>query len=648
MKKILLFLLILPAAAACGTQRKIERLNREQTGASIALSRTYEADLPELHVDKQGRDTLHVVDIEGKKVLIMNAVRDEDGEMVATDRIQAAVVTARFRNIAERNGKVDLRFEVRIPASLRDKAWQLRLYPDLFVLGDSTRLDPVLVTGKDYRDAQMKGYRRYQRFIDSIITDTTRFIRRHQLEVFIARNLPLLHALKDSDEYISDEEYRSIFGVDEEEAVRHYTIGWLIRRNNRRIAMKDKMFHKYVKAPIITEGLRIDTVLTADNGDFVYEYVQTLRTRPGLSKANVMLSGEIFEEDRRIYTVPRSGPLTFYISSLASLAEPAERYITTVIERNVEENSVCWIDFAVGKADINPGLSNNYGEMARIKDNLAQLLENPDFDIDSITVTASCSPEGSYAQNRMLADRRAATVSDYFGAFIRHYSDSLRHSSFNLDDCFSTSAPPEIRFLSRGNPENWTMLQQLVERDSLLSVADKDAVAAVLPTPDPDLRERALQALPSYRHLRETVYPRLRTVGFRFYLHRRGMVKDTIHTTVTDTLYEHGVAALKDHDYQRAVTLLRPYKDFNAALACSAMEYNHSALAILEALPDTPKAEYLRAVLYSREGDDQAAVQHYLNAVRADRSFIFRGNLDPEIAVLISKYGLNTETEEED
>jgi hypothetical protein len=49
------------------------------------------------------------------------------------------------------------------------------------------------------------------------------------------------------------------------------------------------------------------------------------------------------------------------------------------------------------------------------------------------------------------------------------------------------------------------------------------------------------------------------------------------------------------------------------------------------------------AVLYARHNDDERAVQCYLNACRADRSFIFRGNLDPEIYILIQRYGLNRE-----
>ena len=52
-------------------------------------------------------------------------------------------------------------------------------------------------------------------------------------------------------------------------------------------------------------------------------------------------------------------------------------------------------------------------------------------------------------------------------------------------------------------------------------------------------------------------------------------------------------------------------------------------------------SENLLALIYARRGDDQQAVQHYLDACRQERSYVSRGNLDPEIATLIRKYGLN-------
>ena len=58
-------------------------------------------------------DRVAVVDIQGE-VLIMDAVKDdESGEMVITDRIKAVVVEAKFRNVAERNGFVDIAFDIK-------------------------------------------------------------------------------------------------------------------------------------------------------------------------------------------------------------------------------------------------------------------------------------------------------------------------------------------------------------------------------------------------------------------------------------------------------------------------------------------------------------------------------------------------------
>ena len=66
--------------------------------------------------DNAVRDTTLVTSDEGP--IIMNAVRDEDGNMVATDVIEAASVTARFRNVAERGGKVNIEFAVTVPQDM--------------------------------------------------------------------------------------------------------------------------------------------------------------------------------------------------------------------------------------------------------------------------------------------------------------------------------------------------------------------------------------------------------------------------------------------------------------------------------------------------------------------------------------------------
>ena len=642
-------LLAVLLAAGCGSQGKLERLRRQSLAAQMVIAD--EKELPEIAMGGEPRrDTMVVEDPDGNQVLIMRAVKDENGEMVATDVIQAAKITARFRNVAERSGKVDLNFRIIVPEAMQDRDWQLRFYPDLFVAEDSLRLDPILITGEGYRKAQLKGYEHYRRFLDSIAADSTHFVDRFQLEMFLRRNLPDIYRYKTDSTAVSDAEFRSHFGITEQQALAHYTNQLVVRRNRRKVGRKDEMFRRFVKAPIVTEGLRLDTVIVSPDGDILYDYVQSIHVRPSLRKATVLLSGDIFEEDRRIYRVPRTEPLTFYISSISGLSDDAIRYKTVVTERRVQANTACYIDFEQGRAEIRKETGHNREEMARIEGNLRSLLQHRDFDLDSIVVTASCSPEGSYEHNRRLSMRRSESVSDYFEGFLKHWRDSVRRNSFHigLDDTYREEAPAEIRMLSRNNPENWTMLDALVREDGILSRKEKEEYAQTASVLEPDLREQRLQRLPSYRHIRESLYPRLRTVRFDFHLHRKGLQKDTIHTTVVDTAYMRGLQAIRNREYEQAVTLLRPYKDYNTAVAFCALDYNASALEVLEPMERTDKVLYLLAILYSRRGDDRRAVESYLRACRLNPSFVHRGNLDPEIAGLIRRYGLDREPEEND
>ena len=654
MKKKLLYAFIAVVLAGCGSSTKIGEIRSRELAATLALSRGEIEE--ERRVIASKRDTTSITDDSGNTILLMKAVKDdESGEMVATETLDAAVITARFRNVAERHGKVDLRFEIIVPAEMQDSKWQLRFYPDMYILADSLRLESVIITGSDYRKGQLKGYEQYDRFIRSIITDTTRFIDLRNLEIFIERNIPQLYQFKRDSSIVSDEQFLSYYGVSEKEAIDHYTNRIAIRRNEHRKAIREKMYRKYVKVPIKKDGIRLDTVIRNLDGDFVYHYTQTVRTRPKLKRVDIVLSGEIYDGDRLIYNMARTSPLSFYISSLSSFVDSREKYLKKVIERRVSANSACYVDFRSGKWDIDMSLGYNSDEMGRIKDNIDQLLENSTFDLDSIVIAASASPEGSSAANDRLSEKRAQAVAGYFQEYIRHFRDSVRkeNASFELTvdengkESMRKAEPsdivPEIKFKSRSNGENWTMLTTLVNQDSTLSARDIKAYNRVLTIRDADARENALRSQPSYRYLREKLYPRLRTVKFDFYLLRKGMLKDTVHTTELDTVYMAGIQALKDREYEKALTRLKDYNDFNTAIAYVSLDYNASAMAVLDKLEKTPQVNYMLAILYARKGDDRRAVKHYVDACRQDESFIFRGNLDPEIYVLIKRYGLESQ-----
>ena len=645
---VVLLVVVCLLISGCGTSRKVERMQERQMRAEIGMVE----EMPDRvghdgEVGNDGRSPVGAGDaerdttvvMEAKGPIIMNAVRDEDGNMVATDVLEAASVTARFRNVAERGGKVNIEFAVTVPQDMMDPQWQLRFYPRMYVLEDTLGLDPILITGQEYRNEQMRGYKRYEKFLQSIVTDSMEFVNMRLLEIFIERNIPALYAFRTDSTFVSDAEFASAFGVTEQQAIEHYTNRLAKSANERRKARKEERFRQYVKVPI-EQGFRLDTVMREINGDFRYVYSHTLASRPRLRKVDVVLSGAIYQEDVKIYDIPECEPLTYYISSLSAFVDGTERYMTKVIERKVSANTACYVEFEHDRYEVDESLGYNRDEIGRIKKNLSALIDNDEFEMDSIVVTASSSPEGTVAYNTRLTQRRSEAVAEYFRRFIDEYRDSVKaDEGFAVDMTGDPRSEPGmtgegIRFIARNDAENWRMLDVLVAEDTVMSYEDKIAYINACELDDLDRREEVLQKLGCYRHLREKVYPRLRTVKFDFYLHRKDMQKDTVHTTVIDSTYMAGVQAIRDRDYETAVTLLRPYQDYNAAVAFCALDYNASALAILEKVHRTDQVNYMLAIVYSRLGEIEKAVRCYEEACRQNPGFVHRGNLDPEVMML--------------
>lgn len=615
--RIAIVILALVLAVSCGGGRRIS-LIRSGEGPSASIS------IPDDDSSSDSGSTESEEEIEKDTLpeldpLIMRAIKDDvTGEMVATDVIRASKVTARFRHIAERFGKIFLEFDISVPAGMMDSRWQLRFTPEMRMMGDTVALEPVYITGARYRGAQLRGYQRYDAFLRSIITDSLDFIRLGQLEIFLERNFPETYAMKNDTSIISEPDAASYFGVTQREALEHYRRTLLYSRNERRKDASDRMFRKYVKDPISGSGIRLDTVIATPSGDFVYRYGQSVQSRKGLRKISVSLGGAVYGEGRLLCAMPAPDSLDFYVSSLSTLADRIDRYRFRVVERRVYDRTLALIDFRQGRSEIDTTLGDNASEMRRILQCVEEISSREEFEPDSIVVSASCSPEGSWSSNARLSQKRSAAV------------------KAALAGCGSGD---DWKLVARSEPENWRALDVLVVNDTTLSEPSREGILSIIRSAmDRDAAERKLSSRTEYRYLREKLYPRLRTVQLEFHLHRKGMQKDTIHTTELDTVYAAGVEALRNLDYRKAVELLRPYRDYNSALALFAASYNYSALDLLEKLPEDSKTLYLKALVLARLGRVREAVGCYDRCVEQDRSFVHRANLDPEISELVKKY----------
>ena len=611
-----IMILLMLAVVSCTPYRKMQKIVSGEVGMVISVP-------DEKPLDEEKED-VKIDSIRGSltdEPIIMNAIRDnETGEMVATDVIDASRVVARFRNVAERAGYVSISFDVIVPEEMSDSDWQLKLRPLMRIQEDTLRLDPIYITGAGYRAGQLRGYQRYRNFLASIISDTTDFIRIGQLEIFLERFFPETYAMRTDSSFVSDPDAETLFGATQADALRHYTKHLKWHRNERRKARADRMYGRYVKDPIVVEGIRLDTVITSSDGDFVYRYMHTFRSRPNLKKVMVTLSGDMYERGECVHHLPFPEELTYYISSLSTMADLTPKYRMIILQRTVYDNTKALIDFALGSSEVDTTLSDNASELRRIRRCIEDVVARDEYALDSLVIMASCSPEGSYAHNRRLSAARSEAIRKYIGDYV---PEEWR------DSCLKTSLMPE----------NWEQLRRLVANDTLMGDAAVKRILAVTDgMKDPDVAERKLSRMAEYRYLRERIYPKLRSVSFDFHLHRVGMQKDTVHTTELDTVYMAGLDALKELDYKKAVALLRPYGDYNSALAFMSADYNHSALDVLNRLDDRdPKVCYLKAMVLSRLEMPDEAMKYFELSIAYDPYMEYRANLDPEMFSLVKK-----------
>lgn len=281
--------------SACGSiNKQIKSISENSLTASLELP----AD-PIVEEPKDAANTIAFTDIAGATYILMQAQKDENGDMVAVETIDAAKVTARFRNVAERQGEVHLQFEVTVPGAFLQPAWQLRFYPKMRVQDDEEYFPALIITGHEYRAWQLRGLEMYETFLRRIDRDSTKIVNDRLLDIFLQRHNSSVPA---------------------DLALEHYTRSW----------MKDLINHKQQRAADLFERVRLaenvkaDTVVSGGSGPFTYSYEQVVYVKDGWKKVDVTLDGEIFVENQKIYSIGESEKLTFYISSLRDFLVEAD------------------------------------------------------------------------------------------------------------------------------------------------------------------------------------------------------------------------------------------------------------------------------------------------------------------------------------
>ena len=379
---------------------------------------------------------------------------------------------------------------------------------------------------------------------------------------------------------------------------------------------REAAFNRFVKFPY-PEDVRLDS-LVEGRSTVTYYYSQEVKTDETSKKMLVTLQGQVLAVDDSAYRLPPSDTLSYVVSSMLSFVDTMPRYRIKVIDKFVTVEDRNYIQFFVGDTRVVDTLGDNRRQLDKITGLMRQIVEQQEFYVDTITLTAAASPEGSYAANNILARARAEALKRYL---VRRYGRSI--------DTMLT-----VRWVA----EDWQGLTNRIRTDR--EIGNRDAILELIAEEkNPDRREQAIrQRFPKdYAYIRSVIYPQLRAVNFRYNLRRKGMVKDTIHTTELDTTYTRGVELLQKRKYAKALYILNDYNDRNTVVAHLSLDHNERAMELLATMPKDAVTEYLRAIACSRLGRKEEGREHFLEACRLDGRMEYRGNLDPEIAELLKQ-----------
>ena len=447
-----------------------------------------------------------------------------------------------------------------------------------------------------------------------------------------------------------------INSLDSTDLVKKFYNTQKIARNEACKAMKDEKYHDIVRFPFNPDA-ELDTVIyAADQVKFLYS--QKVPADENSARMKVYVVGNVLSGNGSKYPLPKSDTLTYLVSSMTKFIDKTPRYVRKIIARDAEANTSVNFYFPRNGFNLDETIAVNRKGVKKVKDLTLALMTDPVYRIDSLTLFASSSPEGSWRVNGEIAQKRAKSIRDVLVREFTALYDSLSVGvNVEMDEAgnlIHREVKDEIPDLPnlikiRTIPEDWNKLRSLIVSDADFK-GHKDAILRIIDREqEPDRREWLIksQYKSEYAYMLEKLYPIIRAVDFRFSLSRRGMKQDTIYTNEPDTTYARAVEYLEKRKYEQALEMLRPYDDVNTAIAYMSLGYDKAALRIFEKSPQTADNKYMQAILQARLGNEEKAVRLLLGAVDMNAQMKFRANLDPELSELVKKYGLFKEEEDD-
>lgn len=165
----------------------------------------------------------------------------------------------------------------------------------------------------------------------------------------------------------------------------------------------------------------------------------------------------------------------------------------------LQKEGVAFINFPVGKSEINPEFRSNSEELSKIGELISEINRDPNAKITGLAITGYASPEGSYEVNDRLSRERARNLSRHINLY---YRLNLPASSIEINNV----------------AEDWEGLVRKVEEDRPLR--HEEILTIIGTVHSLDKREQLLMRLDggsAWRILKEQFFPRLRRTEYKIF-----------------------------------------------------------------------------------------------------------------------------------
>ncbi len=320
------------------------------------------------------------------------------------------------------------------------------------------------------------------------------------------------------------------------------------------------------------------TVRRQDGQPQTYSYVDAVDRQPWHQGAGVYVecdlcgcSDQLKSEEAYLGTLLPPDP--YELVAYTNLVPKYE-------EKRRNLHGSAYITFVVDKWEMKPDYMNNRRELRKITDTLDVMVADPNVSVREVKIHGWASPESPFAHNKMLAENRAKSLTEYV------------QQQYDL--------PASVFAEAKATPENWIGLRDAVEkmdqqtlphRDEILTTIDK--VLADLAndvTTQADRDEHAIRAKypAEYRYLLREVYPGLRRSDY------------DISFNFSDFTLEQAKEIYKSKPYQLSLRELwdvaNTYEPYSAA-------YNKVLQTALNVYPDSPEAKLNLANVAMRQKD---------------------------------------------